>query len=192
MGAPQVRAYQARVSLLRLLVQSGIFSSVPGATGEDGGEGKAQECVRAIFCPLDYARPSKYRPPCAQELLEAAGVPVPERRREPEAGGSASGTDEAESWEQTLSLVWDALQHEHASGSAGTCPSTSLVLPSIGASVEWVQQHAEAMAMASATSGEKGSEAQLQVPVRALATGSLYLVGGVLNAVFNVLAGAFG
>jgi folylpolyglutamate synthase len=164
------------VSLLRPIVQCGLFGADGGGTSSSG-DGDLSS-IGAIFCPLDFAKPSRLKPLGAHQLLEEAGV---DKKYYDRVGQCEEGAEKKkEKWIETLSMLWNALQREHESAQGKTLSSNSrrsVTMPSIKASVEWVTRQAEQQALR-ASSGGGGKET-----TRVLATGSLYLVGGVLDAI---------
>jgi folylpolyglutamate synthase len=118
----------------------------------------------AVFARADSARPSAVAKPSAEEMLRASNL-----RYRPEL--QASGIGSAESWHDSLATVWKHLAHEksmttdsHPEG----CGPVVLSNLCAGDALDAVQK----------LSGFSGASSN----VRLFVTGSLYLVGSVLNA----------
>ena len=106
----------------------------------------------AVFCPLLFSRPSKLQQDSAASILEAAGV-APTQIFEPAA-----------TWEGTLCQVWEGLCAEHFGAGHGR---HSAVAESVALVLDQLRDQA---------AGEPGTDCCV------LVTGSLYLVGNVLEA----------
>lgn len=119
----------------------------------------------AVFARTDSERPSAVAKPSAEAMLRASNLPY---RPELHVGGMGG----AETWHDSLATVWRHLVREESTTIAphpeGSGPA---VLSNLGAG--------DALKAVRELSGSSGASPN----VRVFVTGSLYLVGSVLNAI---------
>ena len=122
---------------------------------------------QVYFCRADSERPSALKKASARELLVESGILK-------DNGNSGSGDDEEEptSWQDTLANVWMALAAR--SDSSGLLEVPCVTNVTVGDALDIIKHSLERN---QANTGEIGTAA-----AEVCVTGSLYMVGSVLNA----------
>jgi hypothetical protein len=127
---------------------------------------KSQAFAHALFAPLPFHRPSRLKRKLAVDLLAEAGIepetPLPENR-------DVDKEKTEEPWHLTLSRVWDGLvKHTQSSGTG-----KGVAFSSVEDAIEWAREYSHDL------DDDDGGKLAGALPV--LVTGSLYLVGNVLE-----------